>query len=198
VSIPYCAERIGPAVGHFRQKGESPIIQTECVKVPDPSPFVDVQTGVAMIGRPIGLAPLFSAACLFFGAPAVADIYPVNGVWVAPDLEFPIGVDAACFSLRTSGVQAVAKKLIGQLVIFNESTRYDLKGNVEVVSTLLSAKPAAGGYMITELPIVRSHFWFRRKHVYFLTIVDSTTIEMRDRLRRTRLENCVPRGKLPI
>ena len=151
-----------------------------------------------MVVRPVDIAPLFSAIYLFLGSPAVADIYPINGVWVAPDLEFPMGTDAACFSLRTSGVQAVAKKSIGQLVIFNESTRYDLKGNVEVVNSLLSAKPTAGGYVITEQPVVRSHVWFRKKTLYFLAILDSTTIEVRDRLRRTRLEKCVPRGKLPI
>jgi|UPI0004852364 hypothetical protein len=157
-----------------------------------------VQTGVFMIGRPIGLAPLFSAACLFLSSPAVAEIYPVNGVWVVPDHEFPMGTDAACFSLRTSGVQAVAKKMIGQLIIFNEGIRYDLKGNTEVVSTLLSAKPLAGGYLITEQPDRRRHFWFTKRTVYLLAIVDSTTIEMQDGLRRTRLEKCVPRGKLPI
>ena len=151
-----------------------------------------------MIGRPIGLIWLFSAIYLFMGSSAVADIYPVNGVWVAPDLEFPVGIDAACFSLRTSGVQAVAKRSIGQLVIFNESTRYDLKGNVEAVNSLLSAKPTVGGYMITEQPVVRHHFWFRKKTVYFLAIVDATTIEVRDRLRRTKLEKCMPRGKLPV
>jgi hypothetical protein len=150
-------------------------------------------TGITLAG----LAPLICAVCLLQCSPAAADNYPVNGVWVSPDPEFPMSIDGACFSLRISGIQPVAKKLIAELLIFNGNTRYDLKGNVQVVSTLLSAKPTDGGYLITEQPNVRAHFWFRKKTSYFLAMVDSMTIEIRDRLRRTRFQMCVPRGKVP-
>ena len=54
---------------------------------------------------------------LLLSTPAVADIYPVRGVWVAPNRDFPIGPNEACFTVRLSGVEAVARKFIAQLLI---------------------------------------------------------------------------------
>ena len=135
---------------------------------------------------------------LFLSSPAVADIYPVRGVWIAQNRDFPIGPNEACFTVRLSGIEAVARKLISELLIFNENKRYRIKQNLQTVSTLVSTKPAEGGYWVTELPDVRRRFWFRQRITYFLAIIDPSTIEIRNNSRRAKFVKCSPRGKLPI
>jgi hypothetical protein len=143
-------------------------------------------------------ARLMGLVGLLLGSPAVADIYPVRGVWVAPNRDFPIGPNEACFTVRLSGVEAVVRKFITELLIFNENKRYEVKQNVLTVSTLASATPADSGYLVTEFPEIGRRFWFRQKITYFLTIIDPTTIEIRNDSRRTRFVKCGPRGKLLV
>ena len=135
---------------------------------------------------------------LLLSSPAVADIYPVRGVWVAQNHDFPIGPNEVCFTVRLSGIEAVARKLISELLIFAENKRYGVKQNLQTVSTLVSTKPSDGGYWVTEMPDVRRRFWFKQKITYLLTIIDPTTIEIRNNSHRTRFVKCGPRGKLPV
>ena len=143
-------------------------------------------------------AQLMGLVGLLLSSPAVADIYPIKGVWVAPNLNFPIRPDEACFTVRWSGIEAVTRKFIAELHIFNENKRYEVRQNIQAVSTLFSMKPAEDGYWVTELPDVRRRFWFRQKITYLLTIIDPTTIEIRNNSHRTRFVKCGPRGKLPV
>ena len=92
----------------------------------------------------------------------------------------------------------MSRKLISQLLIFNDNKRYEVKQSLQTISTLVSTKPADGGYWITELPDVRRRFWFRQKITYFLTIIDPLTIEIRNNARRAKFVKCGPRGKLAI
>ena len=70
-------------------------------------------------------------ACLLLGPlPAEAVTYPVNGVWAAPHPEFPISSDEACFTVKIVGVNAVARKSIARIVIFNGDKRYTVKANI--------------------------------------------------------------------
>jgi hypothetical protein len=143
------------------------------------------------------LTSALSLACLVLSSfPAEADVYPVSGVWAAPNPEFPIAVDEACLVIKTFGVEVLARKSIAEMMIFTNDKRYDVKGNVQTDSTLQSARAAEGGYWITELPNARGRLWFRRKITFFLAIVDPVTIEIRDLSRRTRFVKCGPRGKL--
>jgi hypothetical protein len=143
-------------------------------------------------------AQLMGLVGLLLSSPAIAEIYPIRGVWVAPNRDFPVGPNEACFTVRMSGIEAVARKLITGLLIFNENKRYEVKLNVQAVSTLVSTKPAEGGYWVTEFPDVRRRFWFRQKITYLLTIIDPTTIEIRNNSHRTKYVKCGPRGKLPV
>jgi hypothetical protein len=143
-------------------------------------------------------AQLMGLVGLLLSSPAVADIYPIKGVWVAPNPNFPIRPDEACFTVRWSGIEAVTRKFIAELHIFNENKRYEVRRNTQAVSTLFSMKPAENGYWVTELPDVRRRFWFRQKITYLLTIIDPTTIEIRSNSHRTRFVKCGPRDKLPI
>jgi hypothetical protein len=143
-------------------------------------------------------AQLMGLVGLLLSSPAVADIYPIKGVWVAPNPNFPIRPDEACFTVRWPGIEAVTLKFISELHIFNENKRYEVRRNTQAVSTLFSMKPTENGYWVTELPDVRRRFWFRQKLTYLLTIVDPTTIEIRINSHRTRFVKCGPRGKMPI
>ena len=86
----------------------------------------------------------------------------------------------------------MARKLISELLIFNENKRYGVKQNLQTVSTLISTKPAEGGYWITEIPDVRRRFWFKQKITYLLTIIDPTTIEIRNNSHRARIREMRP------
>ena len=141
----------------------------------------------------IGLAFL-----LLGSPPAEAATYPVNGVWAAPHPEFPISSDEACFTVKIVGVNAVAQKTIARIVIFNGDKRYTVNGNIQSSHTLHSLKAVDSGYWITELSAERRRFWFRKKVTYFLAIVDSRSLEIRENSRRTRFVKCGPRGKLRI
>ena len=148
----------------------------------------------------IKFAALTSAlglACLVLSSfPAEADVYPVSGVWAAPNPEFPIAVDEACLIIKTFGVEVLARNSIAEMMIFMNDKRYDVKGNVQRDSTLQSVRAVESGYWITELPDGRRRLWFSRKITFFLAIVDPATIEIRDLSRRTRFVKCGPRGKL--
>ena len=157
-----------------------------------------MRTSIGIRKRLVDCTQLLSVVGLFLTSPALADIYPIRGVWVAQNHDFPIGPNEVCFTVRLSGIEAVARKQISELIIFDESKRYGVKPNLQTVSTLISMKPAEGGYWVTETPDVRRRFWFKQKIAYFLTIIDSTTIEIRNNSRRAKFVKCGPRGKLPI
>jgi len=148
--------------------------------------------------RLLDRAQMLGLAGLLLSSPALADIYPVRGVWVAQHRDFPIGPTEACLTVTLSGIDAVSRKLISPLLIFNDNKRYEVKQSLQTISTLVSTKPADGGYWITELPDVRRRFWFRQKITYFLTIIDPLTIEIRNNARRAKFVKCSPRGKLAI
>jgi hypothetical protein len=143
-------------------------------------------------------AQLMGLIGLLLSSPAVADIYPIKGVWVAPNPDFPSRPDEACFTVRHSGIEAVNRKFIAGLLIFNDNKRYEVGQNIQALSTLFSMKAAEEGYWVTELSDVRRRFWFRQKITYFLTIIEPTTIEIRNNSHRTRFVKCGPRGKLPV
>jgi hypothetical protein len=128
--------------------------------------------------------------------PVAAEVYPVNGVWVAPDPAFPVATGEACFIIKTIGVEAVSRKSIFEVVIFTTNKRYDLKGGVQTEGSIESVRATDGGFWITELSN-RKWFVFRRKYTYFLAIVDASTIEIRDNSRLTRFVKCGPRNSRP-
>jgi hypothetical protein len=76
-----------------------------------------------------GLHTALGLVCLFLiSFPAAADVYPVNGVWAAPNPEFPVAIDETCFTINTFGVEAVSRRSIAEMIIFTNDKRYDVKG----------------------------------------------------------------------
>ena len=65
--------------------------------------------GVPSLGLLIGL--------ILLSFPATAQNYPISGVWVAIDPQFPTSIKETCIAVKTFGVEAVSKKSIAELVI---------------------------------------------------------------------------------
>jgi hypothetical protein len=146
-------------------------------------------------------ARISRAILVFFmsNAPVLAEGYPVRGVWVAHNRDFPIALGEICSAVKMSGVEAVGKKLISELLLFNENKRYVVKQSTEITATLVSTKQTEGGYYwITELLEARRRFWLRQKTTYLLRIVDPGTIEIQSDARKTTFINCGPRGRISI
>ena len=66
--------------------------------------------GVSSLGLLIGL--------ILFSFPAAAEVYPVSGVWTAADTEYPAAANETCIAVKTFGVEAVARKSVSELIIF--------------------------------------------------------------------------------
>jgi hypothetical protein len=141
------------------------------------------------IGRGVSLGLLIGL--FLYPIPAAAVVYPVRGVWVAIDTDFPAAANEACLAVKTFGVEAVSKKSITELIIFAKDKRYDVKGDVETKTTIKSIKAAGGGFRITET-FSKHGRWlgFKRKTTYFLDVIDPQTIEIRDTTGMTRYTRC--------
>jgi hypothetical protein len=142
------------------------------------------RVGAALfLGLLIGLIP--------FSFPVAAQVYPVSGVWAAIDSHFPISAIETCIAVKTFGVEAVSKKSISEMVIFAKDKRYDVKGDVQIETTIKSIKVADGGFRITESFNKRGNWLgFRRKTTYVLKVVDPLTIEIWDATGMTRYAKC--------
>jgi hypothetical protein len=139
--------------------------------------------GVPSLGLVIGLS--------LFSFPAAAPVYPVNGVWTAIDSQFPTAANETCIAVKMFGVEAVSKKSVSQMIIFAKDKRYDVKGDVQIETTIKSIKVADGGFRITESFGKRgSWLGFRKKITYVLKVVDPLTIEIWDAARMTRYAKC--------
>jgi hypothetical protein len=112
--------------------------------------------GAASLGLLIGL--------ILFSFPAAAEVYPVSGVWVAIDTEFPAAANETCIAIKTFGVEAVSKKSISEMIIFAGQKRFDVKGDVQTETTIKSIKVSEGGFWITESFSKRGRWaWVQKK-----------------------------------
>jgi hypothetical protein len=148
----------------------------------------------SQIGRGVFLGLLIGL--FLYPIPAAAQAYPVSGVWVAIDTDFPAAANEACLAIKTFGVEAVSKKSITELIIFAKDKRYDVKGDVETKTTIKSIKAAGGGFRVTET-FNKHGRWlgFKRRTTYFLDVIDPQTIEIRDTTGMTRYTRCGPQRR---
>jgi hypothetical protein len=141
--------------------------------------------------RMASLLLLTGVICLSF--PAAAQVYPVNGVFSAIDMDYP-DRNGACMALKTFGMEAISKRAIPQLIIFSKDRRYDVKGDSQSEEKIKSIKRTKGGFRITELSASRPRlFGFRRKMTYLLKIVDPMTIEIWDGTTVSQYAKCESR-----
>ena len=135
--------------------------------------------------------------CLvLFPLPTAAQVYPISGVWAAIDPRYPKATSEVCLAVKTFGIEAVASDLIAELIIFDKDRKVDLRGSVQLETTIKSIKATDGGFRITET-FGKGTRWlgFKGKASYFLTVIDPQTIEIRDAKTRIRYTRCGPHGR---
>jgi len=133
------------------------------------------------------------AGVIFLSFPAAAQVYPINGVFSAIDLDYP-DRNAACMALKTFGIEALSQRAIPELIIFANEKRYHVKGDSHTEEKIKSIKKTNGGFRITELMADGPRLLgFRRKMTYFLRVVDPMTIEIWDGTTVTQYAKCESR-----
>jgi hypothetical protein len=138
--------------------------------------------GVLSLGLAIGLS--------LFSSPAAAQVYPVSGVWVAVDPQFPAAAGETCIAVKAFGVEAVINRSVLEMIIFARDKRYDVKADAQIETTIKSVKMAHGGFRITESPSKRGWLGFRKKATYVLKVIDPAMIEIWDAAGMTRYTKC--------
>jgi hypothetical protein len=123
---------------------------------------------------------------------AFAQTYPVSGVWVATDHQFPQSKAGACFTLRTIGVDALVGGSFPMVMIFSDGQRFVVREGRPTELAIRSVDSVKdGGFRITEslgkhggwLP------WFKHRQ-FHLKIVDPMLIEIADGPVSTRFFKC--------
>jgi hypothetical protein len=113
-----------------------------------------------------------------------------SGVWAAIDSQFPTAANETCIAVKMFGVEAVSKKSVSEMIIFARDKRYDVKGDVQIETTIKSIKVADGGFRITQSFSKRGSWLGFRKATYVLKVVDRLTIEIWDAAGMTRYAKC--------
>jgi hypothetical protein len=160
--------------------------------------FDSLLRGRALVGR----AAVISIALSCLSPPAaLAQGYPVSGVWVATDDRTPGSNGGACFTLKVLGIESVFDGTLPTILIFSDGRRIELRAGHHYQQSIRSVKSLAdGGFRIEELPSKRSR-WFpwskgSYSYSYSLRTVDPLTIEIDDGKRSTRFVKCSAKSSL--
>jgi hypothetical protein len=125
-----------------------------------------------------------------FSYAALAQIYPVSGVWVERDDHFPGSTAGACSILKKLGVDAALEQPFPNLMIFSKNQRFEVRGDRLAERSIRSVKTATdGGFQITESLGKRS-LPFSKKQSFRLNVIDPTTIQITEGTVSTRLFKC--------
>ena len=123
---------------------------------------------------------------------AYAQTYPVSGVWVAMEHQFPQSKAGACLTLKTIGVDALFGEPFPTVMIFSDGRRFVVRGGRPAELAIRSVKSVKdGGFRITEslgrhgswLP------WFKNRQ-FHLKVVDPMLIEIAEGPVSTRFFKC--------
>jgi hypothetical protein len=143
-----------------------------------------------------------SLGVILFSLPATAQniIYPVSGVFLPIDPDFPNASFEACLLVRTFGVDAVSKKSVAHVIIFDQSKRHDLMGDLATETTIkrIIKQPDSVHQIIETISRSRGIIGIRRKTEYEMKVLDQNTIEMFDGRNVARYAKCVGGGRLSI
>jgi hypothetical protein len=143
-----------------------------------------------------------SLGLILFSLSATAQniIYPVSGVFLPLDPDFPNASFEACLLVRTFGVDAVSKKSVAHVIIFDQSKRHDLMGDLATETTIkrIIKLPDSVHQIIETISRSRGIIGIRRKTEYEMKVLDQNTIEMFDGRNVARYAKCVGGGRLSI
>jgi hypothetical protein len=123
---------------------------------------------------------------------AYAQTYPVSGVWVAMDHQFPQSKAGACLTLKTFGVDALFSGSFPTVTIFSEGRRFVVRGGGRPAELAIkSVNVKDGGFRITEsLGKLGSWLPWLRNRQFHLKIVDPMLIEIAEGPVSTRFFKC--------
>ena len=123
---------------------------------------------------------------------ACAQTYPVSGVWVAMDRQFPQSKAGACLTLKTIGVDALFGGSFPTVMIFSDGQRFVVRGGRPAELAIRSVNSVKdGGFRITESLGKRDSWlpWFKNRQ-FHLKIVDPMLIEIAEGPVSTRFFKC--------
>ena len=123
---------------------------------------------------------------------AYAQTYPVSGVWVAMEHQFPQSRAGACLTLKTSGVDALFGGSFPTVMIFSDGRRFVVRGGRPAELAIRSVNSVKdGGFRITESLGKHGSWlpWFKNRQ-FHLKIVDPMLIEITEGPLSTRFFKC--------
>jgi hypothetical protein len=123
---------------------------------------------------------------------ACAQTYPVSGVWVAMDHQFPQSKAAACLTLKSIGVDALFDGPFPTVIIFSDGQRFVVRGGRPAELAIRSVSSVKdGGFRITESLGKHGSWlpWFKNRQ-FHLKIVDPMLIEIAEGPASTRFFKC--------
>ncbi len=124
---------------------------------------------------------------------AYAQTYPISGVWVAMDHQFPQSKAGACLTLKTFGVDALFSESFPTVTIFSDDRRFVVRGGRPAELTIKSVNVKDGGFRITEsLAKLGSWLPWPRNRQLHLKIVDPMLVEIAEGPVSTRFFKCSP------
>jgi hypothetical protein len=147
------------------------------------------------LGSKSYLRVLMLISVLIFGSQssfaASKRTYPVSGVWVAMDHQFPESKVGACWTLKTMGVDALFGGPFPTVMIFSDGQRLVVRGGRPAELAVRSVNSVKDGFRITEslgkhggwLP------WFKNRQ-FHLKVVDPMLIEIAEGPVSTRFFKC--------
>jgi len=141
---------------------------------------------------------LGAIAICCLSVPAVAQVYPVNGVWVAVDDRTAGSKGGACFTLKLLGIDAVMDGSLPTVLIFGDGRRVEVRAGHHSEETIKSVSGMTdNAFRIAEIPSKRSR-WFpwSRKQTHSLRVVDPVTIEFGDGTTTTRFVKCSSKSSI--
>jgi hypothetical protein len=144
---------------------------------------------------------LFLGPILYSLPAAAGDVsYPVSGVFLPIDPEFPAATFEACLLVRTFGVEAVSKKSVARLIIFDQNKRHDLMGDLATETTIKRIIKLVDGthHILETFSRSRGGAGDRKKNQYEMKVLDQNTIQIFDGKNVARYAKCVGRRRLSI
>ena len=123
---------------------------------------------------------------------AYAQTYPVSGVWVAMDHQFPQSKAGACLTLKKTGVDALFGGSFPTVMIFSDGQRFVVRGGRPAELAIRSVNSVKnGGFRITESLGKHGSWlpWIKNRQ-FHLKIVDPMLIEIAEGPVSTRFFRC--------
>jgi hypothetical protein len=122
---------------------------------------------------------------------ALAQSYPVSGVWVAVDDHTPGSISGACFTLKSLGIDSVMDGFLPPVLIFADGKRIEARAGHHSEEFIKSIRSTEDVFRISEVPAKRSK-WFSwsKRQSHSSRVVDPITLDFGDGKKSARFVKC--------